>query len=58
MALTMKDIAQKANVSIATVSRYIHQNGYVSPETQERLKQVLIETDCPYMAPQPLLDLR
>lgn len=29
MVVTIKDIAKEANVSIATVSRYINQNGYV-----------------------------
>ncbi len=40
----MKDIAQMAGVSIATVSRVIHQNGYVSVENREKIEKILEET--------------
>lgn len=40
----MKDIAEMAGVSIATVSRVIHQNGYVSAENREKIEKILQET--------------
>ena len=39
MAVTIKDIAKEANVSIATVSRYINQNGYVGIESALKVKK-------------------
>jgi LacI family transcriptional regulator len=37
MAVTLKDVAARAGVSTATVARVIHQNGYVSGPTRERV---------------------
>lgn len=42
--ITIKDIAQKANVSIATVSRVINGNPTVTPETHERVMSVIMQT--------------
>lgn len=38
---TIKDVAQRANVSIATVSRVINRNGTVKPELEERVHQAI-----------------
>ncbi|MBN2008167.1 LacI family DNA-binding transcriptional regulator [candidate division KSB1 bacterium] len=40
---TIKDIAKLANVSIGTVDRVLHNRGFVSPETRQRVKQVIQE---------------
>jgi LacI family transcriptional regulator len=37
----MKDVAERAGVSVATVSRVVNQNGYVSAELQERVQSVM-----------------
>ena len=37
----MKDIADMAGVSIATVGRVIHQNGYVSTENKAKIEKIL-----------------
>lgn len=42
--MTLKDIARLANVSVATVSRTINNDGSVTPETQERIRQIIHET--------------
>lgn len=42
-AVTIRDVARKAGVSVATVSRYINRNATVSPEVSERLDTVLTE---------------
>ena len=42
-SVTIRDVARKAGVSVATVSRYINQNATVSPEVSERLDAVLME---------------
>jgi LacI family transcriptional regulator len=42
-SFTIRDVARKANVSVATVSRYINHTGIVSIETQERLEKVMRE---------------
>ena len=42
-SVTIRDVARKANVSVATVSRYINRNAPVSPEATERLDKVMIE---------------
>ncbi|MEP7133778.1 MAG: LacI family DNA-binding transcriptional regulator [Chloroflexota bacterium] len=42
-SVTIRDVARKAGVSVATVSRYINQNANVSPEVSERLGLVLSE---------------
>lgn len=39
--LTMKKIAEKSGVSIATVSRYINESGYVKKETQRKIQAVI-----------------
>lgn len=41
---TIRDIAKKANVSVATVSRVIHGNGYVKKETKEIVEKIILET--------------
>jgi LacI family transcriptional regulator len=41
MAATIKDIAQKAGVSISTVSLVLNQKGYVASETRSRVMQVI-----------------
>lgn len=43
--LSVKDIAEMAGVSIATVSRVINQNGRFSKETEERVKKIIEEYD-------------
>ena len=42
---TIKEIAQKANVSVGTVDRVIHQRGRVSLETEERVRQIIKDLD-------------
>ena len=39
--VTIKDVAQTARVSIATVSRVMHGNYYVSPEIRDRVRKVI-----------------
>ena len=43
--VTVKDIAELAGVSVATVSRVINQNGRYSAETERRVRQVIEEYD-------------
>src|SRR5688572_26696965 len=38
---TIKDVADRANVSIATVSRVLNKNRYVSPELRERVQHAI-----------------
>src|SRR5690554_6007317 len=38
---TMRDIAKEANVSVATVSRLINDNGPVSEETRKKVQAVI-----------------
>jgi LacI family transcriptional regulator len=40
---TIKDVADQAGVSIATVSRVLNQNRYVSPELNERVRQAIAD---------------
>lgn len=40
-SVTIRDVAREAEVSVATVSRYINQNAPVSKEVAERLEQVM-----------------
>jgi len=40
---TQKAVAKKANVSVATVSRYINDVGYISPEVKKRIKEAIKE---------------
>lgn len=42
---TIKDIAQKAGVSIGTVDRVLHDRGMVNPETKARILHVMKELD-------------
>ena len=44
MSVTIRDIAQMAGVSVATVSRVIHGNGYVKEETKAIVEAVLMQT--------------
>lgn len=39
--ITIKDIAKKANVSTSTVSLVLNNKGYVSPETSERIQNII-----------------
>jgi len=40
---TIRDVARRAGVSVATVSRFINRTAVVSPEVSERLSQVMAE---------------
>ncbi|HST38071.1 MAG TPA: LacI family DNA-binding transcriptional regulator, partial [Conexibacter sp.] len=40
----IKDVAAKAGVSTATVSRVLHDNGYVSAAARERVEEALRES--------------
>lgn len=42
-SFTIRDVAREADVSVATVSRYINHTGLVSVETGERLEKVMME---------------
>ncbi len=44
-SITIRDIAREANVSVATVSRYLNQNAFVSPDLSERIQQVMDRLD-------------
>ena len=41
MAITIRDIAKEAGVSIATVSRYINNSGYVKSETKDLVEAAI-----------------
>ena len=41
--ITLKDIAERANVSAATVDRVIHGRGNSRPETIERIRRAIDE---------------
>lgn len=43
MAITIKDVAKKANVSISTVSRVINNSKPVSPEIKEKVNKIIEE---------------
>lgn len=43
-SVTIKDVARISGVSLATVSRVINQNGYVSPELREKVLSVIQST--------------
>lgn len=45
MAATIKDVALKAKVSIATVSLVIHNNNRISPETKKKVLKVIKQLD-------------
>lgn len=38
---TIKDVAKHANVSVATVSRYLNKKGYVSKEAEQKVKEAI-----------------
>ncbi|MFC5540779.1 MAG: LacI family DNA-binding transcriptional regulator [Bacilli bacterium] len=40
---TIHDVARRANVSVATVSRYINQNGYVGKKSKEAIERAIKE---------------
>ncbi|PJW16516.1 LacI family transcriptional regulator [Geobacillus stearothermophilus] len=40
---TIRDVAKRAGVSVATVSRVLNQNGYVNEETERRVRQAMKE---------------
>lgn len=43
MMANIKDVAKKAGVGIATVSRVINNSGYVKKETREKIEEVIYE---------------
>ncbi|MDM8519253.1 LacI family DNA-binding transcriptional regulator [Anaerolineales bacterium HSG6] len=43
MAITMKDVAEKAGVSIKTVSRVVNNQGEISAETRQRIEAIIAE---------------
>ena len=43
VSVTIRDVAKKAGVSVATVSRYINRNTPVSPKVAKRLEKVMSE---------------
>lgn len=45
MKFTIKDVAKKAGVSIATVSLVVHGNGRISPETSKRVLKAIKDLD-------------
>jgi len=42
--ITLKDVARAAGVSVSTVARVIHKNGYVAGDTQRRVETALEQT--------------
>lgn len=48
MGITIRDIAEKAGVSVATVSRVINHSGYVNEETRKKIEDIIQELNyCP-----------
>lgn len=43
--VNIKDVAKIANLSVATVSRYLNQNGYVSKQSTEKIERAIKELD-------------
>ncbi len=43
--VTIKDVAERANVAIGTVSRYLNNNGYVSSDAMDRIQKAIEELD-------------
>ena len=54
---TLTEIAEKAGVSIATVSRFLNDTGTVSPATQQKVLQAMreLEYDAALSRPEALL---
>jgi LacI family transcriptional regulator len=44
-SVTIRDVARQADVSVATVSRYLNQNATVSESLSNRIQQVMAELD-------------
>ena len=44
MRVSITDVARRAQVSIATVSRVINQNDYVAPETRKIVEAAIKKT--------------
>jgi DNA-binding LacI/PurR family transcriptional regulator len=40
-SVTLKEVARQAGVSTATVARVLHNQGYVAPETRERIEEAI-----------------
>ena len=40
---TIRDVAQKAGVGVATVSRVLSENGYVKEETKQKVMEAIRE---------------
>lgn len=45
MAVTIKDVASKAGVSVATVSKILNNKPYISEQTRQHVKEVMIQLD-------------
>ncbi|WP_346026423.1 LacI family DNA-binding transcriptional regulator [Beduinella massiliensis] len=43
MSVTIKDVAQKANVALSTVSRVVNNSGYVKQQTRDKVNSVIRE---------------
>ena len=43
MSYTLKDIAQKAGVSVSTVSRTLHDHYSISEQTKQKVRKVMEE---------------
>ena len=41
--VTIHDVAERANVSVATVSRYLNKSGYVGKKSKEAIEQAIRE---------------
>jgi LacI family transcriptional regulator len=39
--ITIRDVAKEAGVSVATISRYLNNNSYVSKDTEEKIKEIM-----------------
>ena len=50
-SVTIRDVAQKAHVSTATVSRTFNKTGFVKKETQEAIMETAKELGYTYTAP-------
>ncbi|GAA0316636.1 ribose operon transcriptional repressor RbsR [Bacillus carboniphilus] len=43
--VTIRDVAREAGVSVATVSRYLNSNGYISAKAEQKVKEVMERLD-------------